>query len=287
MAQKVLYEQVKVNPSSSFRYGYFNESLYNQMPLHNHPEWELSYIVRANGLRLINGTTEIFESGELILITPNTSHCWICNRDQDQVKDRIENITIQFSSELLRKIEEFPEMSGVIASILRSRHSLSIMGKDRDRIKQLLEEMLECESAAAYIRFLEILIQLSKLTEYRQITFTNEVIDPSSVKSNRIENVYRYIATNYHHKITLAEIAEVASMSQTAFCAFFKQATRHTFSDFLTEYRIEAAVKLMITTHLSIAEISYRVGFNDTPHFNRMFKKLKGLSPKKYIASIS
>lgn len=286
MAQKVLYEQVKVNPTASFRYGYFNESLNNQMPLHNHPEWELSYIVKASGIRLINGTTEFFESGELILITPNASHCWICNQNKDNDNERIESITIQFSDELLKKIGDFPEMSSVVASFLTSRHSISILKGDKERIISLLEVMHRSDPATQYIKFLEILTLLSKLSESRQITFSNDILYPDSVKSSRIEKVYRHIATNYNRKISLSEIAQVASMCETSFCAFFKQTTRHTFTDFLTEYRIEAAAKLLITTQLAISEICHRVGFNDTPHFNRMFKKLKGCSPKQYQQKI-
>ena len=44
---------------------------------------------------------------------------------------------------------------------------------------------------------------------------------------------------------------------------------------------------MLKTPPLSIAEICYAVGFNDIPHFNRLFKKAKQLSPRAYRARFS
>ena len=47
-------------------------------------------------------------------------------------------------------------------------------------------------------------------------------------------------------------------------------------------YRIEQAVRLLNEQQLSVSEVAYNLGFADTHHFSRTFKRVMGLSPGKY-----
>ena len=57
--------------------------------------------------------------------------------------------------------------------------------------------------------------------------------------------------------------------------------------DYLTEYRINEACKLLRAGNLSIAEVAISVGFFDQFYFSRVFKRAKGMPPSKYIAAQS
>lgn len=87
---------------------------------------------------------------------------------------------------------------------------------------------------------------------------------------------------HYTHKISLREIAEETGMNRSAFCSFFKRCKGTTFFEYLTAYRIDTACELLSHTQLSVSEICYAVGFGDIPHFNRMFRKIKHVSPREY-----
>ena len=54
--------------------------------------------------------------------------------------------------------------------------------------------------------------------------------------------------------------------------------------DYLTNYRVSEACSLLKNTNLSIAEIAVSVGFFDQFYFSRVFKKVKGMPPSKYIS---
>jgi AraC-like DNA-binding protein len=54
--------------------------------------------------------------------------------------------------------------------------------------------------------------------------------------------------------------------------------------DYLTEYRINEACKLLRSGSLSIAEVAVSVGFFDQFYFSRVFKKSQGMPPSKYVA---
>ena len=56
--------------------------------------------------------------------------------------------------------------------------------------------------------------------------------------------------------------------------------------DYLTGYRISEACSLLKNTGLSIAEIAVSVGFFDQFYFSRVFKKVKGVPPSKYLAAL-
>jgi len=67
----------------------------------------------------------------------------------------------------------------------------------------------------------------------------------------------------------------------------FKKTTGLTFTDYLSRVRIEKAKTLLLNPHLRISEIAYDVGFQSLTHFNRMFRKIAGISPTKYRDSKS
>jgi AraC-like DNA-binding protein len=85
---------------------------------------------------------------------------------------------------------------------------------------------------------------------------------------------------NRFQKITLAEVAAEAHLTKEAFCRFFKLRTRKTFTQYLLQLRIDEAQKLLQETELGIAEIAYRVGFDNLSYFNRSFKRISGKTPR-------
>ncbi|WP_289864680.1 helix-turn-helix transcriptional regulator, partial [uncultured Muribaculum sp.] len=80
----------------------------------------------------------------------------------------------------------------------------------------------------------------------------------------------------------LDDIAAHIGMNRSAFCTFFRRNKGMTFSQFVTQYRLETACELLKTSQKQVSEICFAVGFNDLPHFIRVFNKETGLSPTKY-----
>lgn len=87
---------------------------------------------------------------------------------------------------------------------------------------------------------------------------------------------------NARREISLDDVARHVGMNRASFCVFFKKATGKTFVNYLNEYRIELACKLLEEKKMAVSEICYQAGFNNVPYFNRVFKKLKGVAPTEY-----
>ncbi len=135
-------------------------------------------------------------------------------------------------------------------------------------------------------RFIEILNILNNLAEsgdFKTLSAISSANPPSDEESQKVNDVINYILTHYKEQIELQKVADVANYSKAAFCRFFKQRTRKTFSQFLNEIRIANACKLLHNTDLNISQICYESGFNNISNFNRQFKRITGITPMLYL----
>lgn len=71
-------------------------------------------------------------------------------------------------------------------------------------------------------------------------------------------------------------------MNEFSFCRYFKSRTQKPFTLFVNELRIGYACKLMRERYNQIEYVAYESGFNNITHFNRLFKRIKGVTPRDY-----
>jgi AraC family transcriptional regulator len=94
--------------------------------------------------------------------------------------------------------------------------------------------------------------------------------------------VFDYMQENFHRQVYLAELAELAQLSEYHFCRMFKQSFAQTPQAYLLAIRIEQ-VKLRMHNGLeSIADIALQCGFANQSHMGRYFKEIVGVSPRQY-----
>ncbi|MEM6842595.1 MAG: AraC family transcriptional regulator [Bacteroidota bacterium] len=98
----------------------------------------------------------------------------------------------------------------------------------------------------------------------------------------RIVRAKLFIDQQYHQPLSLDNLSDAAYFSRFHFLRLFRQLYRVTPHQYLTRKRIEAAKDLLAHSEISIAEISYRVGFQSAPHFNATFRKWTGTFPTQY-----
>ncbi|MEG1847084.1 MAG: AraC family transcriptional regulator [Lachnospiraceae bacterium] len=98
----------------------------------------------------------------------------------------------------------------------------------------------------------------------------------------QIKSVMEFIESSYASTITLEELSGIVHMSPKYFCRFFYEMTRQTPISYVNSYRIERACHQLLTTDLSVTEIAFSCGFNDTSYFIKQFKLQKSVTPKQY-----
>ena len=97
-----------------------------------------------------------------------------------------------------------------------------------------------------------------------------------------IQRAQEYIAEHYMENITLNDLAESVGISSGYLSSLFPQILQCGFVDYLNKVRIERACCYLEQNYFKNYEIAYRVGFRDEKYFSKVFKKLKGVTPKEY-----
>lgn len=112
-----------------------------------------------------------------------------------------------------------------------------------------------------------------------------EAVTEYSVKrySEDIGSIVTYI--NYHllDELTLAQIAERFHFSESYLSRRFKKETGSALSSFVVERRIKLAVLYFGMGYTSVTQVSQMCGFCDSGYFQKVFKKIEGVTPSKFI----
>ena len=255
-------------------------------PVHNHDVFELNFVENAAGVkRIVGDSNEVIGDYDLVLITnPTLEHAW----EQHECKSNdIREITIQFNFgagiteadyffgktpfESIRHMmkEAQKGMAFPMSSIMKVYERLRGLSQITDRFTALME-------------FLNILHTLSLCTGARTLATTSYAKVNIEDDSRRILRVKKYISDNYMYELRLKSLADLANMSESAFCRFFKLHTGRRLSDYIIDIRLGYATRLLIDTTETIAEISFKCGYNNMSNFNRIFKRKKGCSPTEF-----
>lgn len=110
-------------------------------------------------------------------------------------------------------------------------------------------------------------------------------MEPGTETNRFVKAAQDYIAEHYTENLSLAEVAEKVGISGGYLSTMFRQNLHCGFVDYLNQVRIERACTYMAQNYLKTYEVAYKVGFNDEKYFSKVFKKIKGMSPKEYRAA--
>jgi YesN/AraC family two-component response regulator len=279
MKENIKYAHNPNDKELSFQFDHVHIFREEQISLHQQITWELSYVITGRGIRIIGDTVEPFSQGEVILIPPNIPHYWSFEESVHYEKGKIENITITFTDGLMNNVKKvFPELAGCISQIQKYTNAISFEGEILSNLQIKMTDMvLQTDEMRV-----SMLIQLFALMSVSEKTSVVGHPVTDNKQTQRMQSIRLYVMNNYQHDITLDDISKFVYMEKSSFCIFFKRMTGKSFFSFLMEYRIESSCNMLSKTNMSISEICYASGFRDIPYYNRVFKKIMGITPSTY-----
>lgn len=134
------------------------------------------------------------------------------------------------------------------------------------------------------------LLKPSKMAEINEaLTVMVEKLkdrEPSSGDQNTgsfiVNQAIAYMEKHYAEKLTLQDVAEVCYVSQWHLSKLLNKYSEQSFYDLLNGIRINAAKELLKDPSLRVGDVGMRVGYVDSAHFARIFKKITGCSANEY-----
>lgn len=247
--------------------------------LHRHDAWELYYVVHGQGNCMAGDTLQPFAAGDVALIPPSMLHRWEYAADSADENGCVRYLMVAFSHSLVERcIKVFPELRNRLFGVSFQTDAIKFGSESSRVIRKVLSDMNgmdELERLSVMFRLLPVILTSSDHTLAWK---------PMRIEKNvrRMQQICAYVMKHYVHPITLDDIAVEVGMNRSAFCSYFKRNKGMTFSQFVTQYRLNTACDLLKHSQKGVSEICYLVGFNDLPHFVRMFTSTMGMSPSKY-----
>ncbi len=133
-----------------------------------------------------------------------------------------------------------------------------------------LAEIEDDERLAAWLRkvFDHLLTTIQRQVDYTPPLLIGKALD--------------YMRTNLHRDITRDETAQHAGISPGHFSHLLKERTGRSFTELLRQCRVDLACELLLHSEETIAAIADRCGFCDQSYFTRVFRDVKGVTPRLF-----
>ena len=124
------------------------------------------------------------------------------------------------------------------------------------------------------------LLQFFALMSRYQLFSRTEKTDDNRVET--IKTAITYIREHYQEKIYIRDLASLIGLNEQYFCRFFKKAIGLSPVEYLNEYRIRQAVRLLKDSSLPVTEVCLDCGYNNMGNFLREFRRYTGTTPLQY-----
>lgn len=255
---------------------------FTYVPIHWHDEMELIYIKKGKGIITVDFNQYHVSAGAIMLIIPGQLHT-IEQYEQEIME--YENIIFHPNILISKKTDTCN--TDFFQPLLSGKISLPVLYESG---MPFYNEIAACvdandEICKTYPEGYQLFIksQLFMLFFILSNKCTLEAPVKKDYKSlEKMKLILKYVENNYMDKITIEDIANEVNLSQSHFMKYFKNTMGSSFIDYLNEYRLTMASRLLISSESSILDIAAEVGFDNLSYFNRIFKKRFDQTPSAY-----
>jgi len=250
---------------------------------HYHKELELVVVVESNGTRFVGDSIGSFVKGDIVLIGQNLPHLWMFDDLKNGKHSKAEIMVVHFDPQFL-KLNSVPEFRILRDLFSRAQNGILFEGMDHMGLVNKMKPMMD---QSPFERILGLLGLLNLLASFdSQKLLSNPTTTHSFIETNsKLDKVYEYIFTHFREKLSLEILAELACMNSSSFSRYFRNTTKKTLTQFISEIRIGYASKLLVEKKFTISQICFESGFGNISNFNRHFKRIMHMTPKEYINS--
>ncbi|SEJ77686.1 AraC-type DNA-binding protein [Cyclobacterium xiamenense] len=246
--------------------------------LHYHNSIEIGYCHKGAGKSIIGTKIIPFSSGDVCLIPKGVSHWQVSNKGVQS-----EWSYLFFNPDLIIPMvaEDQDNVSTILSSLLVFKH-FDLPGF-KAMFFEIFEEFEKQSIGSRSIIVAQLAILVVKLLRVKNFTVTlADKMNTSSKDINIILPALNHIRQNFRNPINNDALAEKCHMSVRNFSRIFKCIMKITPKHYINQIRISMASIDLRNTSLSITEVALNNGFQNISHFERAFKRAKGMAPQLY-----
>ena len=267
------YQYVRAEPSFPFNW-------------HNHREHELTLVRRGRGRRFVGDSVEAYGPGDLVLVGADLPHTW---QSDDLPAGPHEAVCIQLCSDFLGpQLIRRPEFAAIGRVLDDAAQGLAFPDQVARTVTDLTADLGALPPDVRTITLLLVLVALARAhDDGRTRRLATAAFDPvlRADQRDRLERVCRMVAEHYPEPLTLGAAAREAGMAPAAFSRLFSRGIGRSFTEHVTDIRLDAARQRLRHTDAPITTIAHRCGFANLANFNRRFRAAVGATPSDYRRS--
>lgn len=254
--------------------------------LHFHPEIQLTLIQEGEGTLIVGDKIDRFAPNDVLLLGANLPHVLRSDPGYFLPDSSMRSIAISAlfrPDELGKTVLNTPETRHLQHLLAEAQHGIRFRCRDGHQLPEQFRKLPTQRPFEQLVTLLTILDFLATTASREVLSVTAFTRPQRPEDQQRLERVFSFILEQYHTPIALDDVASVANLTPGAFCRFFRQHTRKTFSTLLNEVRIEHACRYLRESKETISQIAFSCGYTNLSNFNRQFKRTTGMSPGTYI----
>jgi len=228
------------------------------------PHYLIHYILSGQGQYHINNTTYLLKKGDGFLITPGVSTIYSADE-----QDPWEYCWIGFDGN---------EAKTILQNCGFTQEKLIFTDTSNGELKRTLLTLIE-------------LFKVGKCNEYSYLgqlylcfshMLTPSVNSTHLFYETYLEKALEYIHHNYTYDIKITDVANYIGIDRTYLYKLFITYKKISPQQYLINYRLNIALKLLKESDLRVTELAYSAGFKDGPSFSKHFKKHFNVTPLQY-----
>lgn len=282
------YHEEKEHAGLDFPYNTYLCSIpldFSQVPLHWHDEMEIVYIKKGQGLVTVDFKQYRVNAKTIIFILPGQLHSIAQYKDESM---EYENII--FNPSMLTPKNTDQTTASFLDPLIHGKITVPTVFTPvypyyTDVVAPIdaCDEICKTKPQGYELYIKSMLFQFFFILDNRCRNLTKP---PKNKKAlDKMKVVLKYVENNYAQKITIADVSDIVGFSESHFMRYFKETMGTSFVDYLKEYRLTMAARLLQSSEDSVLSIAAEVGFENLSYFNRAFKGRYGMTPLQYRKS--
>lgn len=248
--------------------------------------FELVYVLSGDGRHCVNDNRFPYRPGDMFLLTPDDLHDFSISETTEFFFLRFNDIYLKSNGIVKDNIQRLEFLlynaKQVPGSILRNE-------SDKPLVKAMIESIIRAQinRDSCWDKLILALVNALVVIVARNIE-RNLPQAYDEHKEEKALDIIQYIQANiYNPQLTKAEhVAHEFGISLAYLGRYFKKHTGKTMQDYIAAYKTKLIENRLQYSNMRLSEIVDELGFADESHFNKFFKKQKGMNPSEYRKSL-